>query len=172
MTEAEHLYKQAEALALQGIGREESSEARGYVRRIVDDWFRQADEEAGLERENLFEIGLSDLRRDIEGKVGAQRLPALQMLALKPSVQRISGRAFELARRIADGEMTRETAADTAAEIGTLIDGLAEDVKLLHDEEGKRLLLRSLADADLEVRFVLEEEEGAISLRLNRYLRG
>jgi len=172
MTDAQHYVHEAETLVLKGLSAEQSATAKTYIRSIVEDWLRQADESSSLDRDDLVEIGLSDLHSALDSKNGEVRLATLQALALKPTVQKLSGQAFDLAKQIADGNVKRRTVARQAEQLQSQIQRLVQEVRSLKDEENKRLLTRDLNDADLEVRYVLEEEEGAISIRLNRYING
>jgi hypothetical protein len=166
MTE-EAYYARAEATVLEGLSDAQSAAAALYLRRIVDEWLGEADD---LDRDDLFDMGLADLQEYLEGKEGDERVAALQVAALKPEVQQTSGRAFELATAVADGETTRDAASSEAQDLHDRILALMARVRELEDEEGARLLMRSLSDGRMEVRYVLEEQEGAISLRLNRHI--
>lgn len=173
MSDAETHYGAAEAVAFDGLSPEQAASARPLVRQIVDDWLRQASEDRSLRPETLVRIGLADLRKAIAGRQGDQRLTNLRYLALKPQVQRTSGRAFELAKRVADGKTSRRDASAEAGQLQRSIQALFQAVRALPDDaDQKRLLMRDLADADLECRYVIEEKEGAISFRLNRHING
>jgi hypothetical protein len=169
MTEGDY-YARAEAAVLGSLSGARSAAAAPYLRRIVDEWLGEADEDDGLDRDDLFDIGLADLQEDLEGKEGDDLVAALQVAALKPEVQQTSGRAFELATAVADGRTTREAASSEAQDLHDRILALMAQVRELEDEEGARLLMRSLSDGRMEMRYVLEEREGAISLRLNRHI--
>lgn len=172
MTDSQLYDHQAEAVALSGLTVEQYAEARSYIHRIVQDWLQQADEDPALEREDLMAIGLEDLQNYLEGKAGASRLAALQFLALKPQVEQTSARAFILATQVYDQKITKEDAAPEAQKLRGQIFQLIPEVKVLDDPDRKRWLMRELADADLEIRYVIEDEEGAISIRLNHYING
>ena len=172
MTETRDYYNEAETVALDGLTPQQSVEAKPLIQQIVDDWLRQADEEETLERADLVEIGLEDLRNALTRKVGDARLATLHAQALKPTVQKTSGQAFALAKQVADGDIDKQSAAPQARQLQESIHKLIQQVNQLKDEDNKRLFLRDLADGDLETRYVLEDEEGAISIRLNRHING
>jgi hypothetical protein len=172
MTDTQRFSQQVEAVALDGLTPEQSAEARPAIERILEDWLEQAAEDPALERQVLVEIGLADLEHLLRGKTGGARVATLHFQAMKPPVQRTSGRAFDLATQVADRKMARQQAAPKARELREKIFKLMQEVKLLREEDNKRALMRELADADLEIRYVLEKEEGAISIRLNHYIRG
>jgi hypothetical protein len=172
VTDPQSYYEKARAVALDGLDVDQVTRARFHVEQIVEDWLRQANEDSLLDRDGLVEIGLADLRRAVAGKSGAERLAALHALALKPRVQHTSAQAFELAKQVADGITPKLRAASAAERLQKQIHELMQEVKLLEAEESKRLLMRELADADLESRYVLERREGAISIRLNRHING
>jgi hypothetical protein len=172
MTDRQRYYQEAETVALTGLTPQQSLEAKPLVQQIVDNWLRQADEAESLDREDLVEIGLEDLRNVLSRKVGDARLATLHAQALKPAVQQTSGHAFDLAKQVADGKTTKQNAAKEAARLQERIHRLLQQVKALQDEDYQRLFLRDLADADLEARYVLEDKDGAISIRLNRHING
>jgi hypothetical protein len=170
MTETQQYYNQVETIALAGLNAEQSTDATPYIRTLVDDWLNQADDNSPLDAKDLVRIGLSDLERDIAGKTGEERLATLQSLAYEPIVQRTAGQALELAKQVADGTVSRQSVAPEAEQLHARIQTLIQEVKSFKDETNRRLLMRNLTDGDLEIRYVLEEEEGAISIRLNRYI--
>lgn len=172
MTDNEVYYARAEAAVLEGLSETQNSVAAPYLRRIVDEWLGEADEEDDLERDDLFEIGLTDLLENLEGRDNDEIVSSLQVAALKPDVQRSAGRAFDLAVEVADGRTLRNAAATEATQLEQRIESLIPQVRALGDEERSRLLMRELADARMELRYVLDEREGAISLRLNRHING
>lgn len=170
MTETQQYYNQVETIALAGLDAEQSANAMPYIHNIVDDWLNQVDDGSSLDAKDLVRIGLSDLERAIAGKTEEERLATLQSLAYKPIVQKTARQALELAKQVADGKISRQTIAPEAKQLHTRIQTLIQEVKSFKDQASRRLLMRNLADGDLEIRYVLEEEEGAISIRLNRYI--
>lgn len=90
---------------------------------------------------------------------------------LEHEVETLSARAFGLARDVIDKKLTAEAAHDSAQTISGEIDTLLPQVHALQTAELKMRLLGELADADLECRYVLEGEEGAVSLRLSHYMQ-
>ena len=171
MNDAEHLYESVAAVALTGLDPRQSDEGKSYVVQIVEDWLRQAGKEPAPLSDDLIESALSDLRKTLDGKTGHDRLTALQAMAIRPRVQKTSGEAFELAKRVADGKTAKGAAAAAASGLQQQIRALMQEVKAIEDEESRRRLMRDLTDGDLEARYVLDEEQGAVSLRLNRHIR-
>jgi hypothetical protein len=172
MNDRQEHYSAAETIALGGLGPEERAAAQPYVHHVVDDWLRQADEEASLDRADLMAVGLADLEAVIRGTASGERVAALQVMALRPGVDRASAGAFDLATQVADGQATRAEVGRSATSLHARIVELMGDVKAVKDEDTRRILMRSLTDADLEVRYVLEVEVGALSFRLNRHING
>lgn len=172
MDDRKQYYRNADTIALGGLGPEERVAAQPLVRRLVDSWLTQADEEPSLDREDLMAVGLAELEEAILGTAGGERVAALRLLALRPEVDRTSAAAFDLAIQVADGQTTRKKLERSATSLQVRVVELMGEVKMVEDENTRRVLMRSLADADLELRYLIEEEEGALSFRLSRHISG
>lgn len=149
---------------LQGPQREE---AETLVGQLVDGWL---DNLGDLDPDDVVAIGTRDLQRDLEGLPGEQRVAKLRDLVLDRQVSKVSTRAFQLARSVADDERSADDAADEAGALLLEIERLLPTVHSLDDEERKRRLLRSLADADMECHWVRDPDNAPTSIRLGRHL--
>lgn len=162
----ESYYQKTADFALAGLSGDAFAQGMEYVRILVDHWLEDSHL---VEADDLFDVGKSDLQAALRGLTAPDRLAALQALALKPRVQQTSLRAFKLAQQAVDDPARMAALADEARQIARQVDSLLGEVKALTDETLKKRLMRDLADADLELNYILGSGEGAMSIRLNHY---
>lgn len=157
--------KEIAHFALIGLSGEQAKEGRVLIQAIVNDWLSQADES---DLEDILQIGKTDLAHTLQGQLPAEKLTTLRNLVLERQVQKLSTRAFGLARQVVNREQTYREAKMEANMVNAEVRRLLEKVKKVQDTSVKRRLLRDLADADLECLYVLNGAAGAMSRRLNR----
>jgi hypothetical protein len=165
-TDQDSVYQEVTKSTLAGLSGEKYEEGEALVQVIVDDWLAQAE---GLDIEEIVEIGKEDLEAKLQGQNPEERLVTLHNIVLEREVRQLSSQALRLAQQVVDGKKTFEDAKAEAKEINAEITKFLEEVKQVQDPSLNKRLRRSLADAGLECLYILNNGEGAMSIRLNRY---
>ncbi len=146
----------------------ERAEGELLVHSIVHGWGGDPDDPLW---QDIVRIAHEDLRERLAKAGDRSTLDTLRDIALEQRVEDVSSRVLSLAQPVARGETPAADAQPDASEIAGEVDELLEAVKALaEDSELRRRLTRELADAALDVRFVLDGGEGATSTRLARSL--
>jgi len=156
------------ALILPGLPVSQIEEGEELVKALVDTWVEQADEDVSLEE--IAEAGLAELVDGITGLDAQDRLAYLKGELLTRQVEKLGGRTLRLAVSTGRGELELEDGIVQAKSNHGEVHRLLPEVKALEDEELKKRLLRLLANADLESRFVQAGASGVRSLRLSHRL--
>ncbi len=162
----ETIYADVSQIALIGLAGEPYAEGQTLVRALVDEWLSATQ----VDLSDMIRVGTADLAQALQNQTPVDRLTTLRNLVLERSVQRLSSRALRLARSVVDQPATSNEVSPTAQQIANEIDSLLPNVKALTDAALQQRLMRELADADLEMRFVIEGAKGLVSIRLNRYV--
>lgn len=165
--QTQSLYEEVAAFALNGLIDEQFEEGRKHVEAIVDDWIDQADES---DINEVVEIGQEELLESLVGQDAQERLGKLRRLVLERQVEKLSGRSLQLALKFAGGQRSSEEAGAEAALISEVVDALLPEVHALNDADLRRRLIRELADADFETRYILAGGSGIVSIRLYNML--
>lgn len=159
-------YKDVAAEILSGLNDHDSAEGLEHIKVLVNSWYNDAGD---INPDDLFRIGITDLKQAVANLSGAKRVQTLAALALERTVETLSSRAFRLAQGVIDETTSAQSVQGEASAIADEIDALLPRVKLLHDVALKERLLRELADADLECRYIKEGDSSIMSIRLNQY---
>ena len=159
-------YKAAADAVLADLNEKESAEGVKHLKVLVDSWYHDA---GNIDPDSLFRIGMSDLKEAIGNASGTKLVQTLDALALERTVETLSSRAFRLAQGVIDETTSAQSVESDANTISKEIDTLLPRVKALPDESLKQRLLRELADADLECRYIKEGDRSLMSIRLNQY---
>ncbi len=161
-------YKAVADVVLSGIPDDTYRQGLERIKILVDGWYDGA---GGIDPDDLFHIGLADLKKALADVPPSKRLQKLDTLVIEHKVETLSARAFRLACRVVDKEMSANAAHADAQAIAREIDGLLPQVHQLKDIALKERSLRELADADLECRYIQEgQHDGLTSIRLNQYM--
>lgn len=161
----ETIYAGVSQIALTGLAGEPYAEGQTLIRTLVDEWLSATQ----VDLDDMVRVGTADLTQALKDQTPESRLTTLRNLALERSVQRLSNRALLLARSVVDQPTTSNAVSPTARQIANEIDTLLPNVQALTDAALQQRLMRELADADLEMRFIIEGVTGLVSIRLNRY---
>ena len=159
-------YEAVAAEVLSGLNDRDTAEGLGHIKVLVYSWY---DDAGDIDPDDLFHIGLADLKQALAHVTGTRRVQALGALALERTVETLSSRAFRLAQGVIDETTSAQSVQGEASAIAQDIDALLPRVKLLHDVSLRERLLRELADADLECRYIKEGDNSVMSIRLNQY---
>jgi hypothetical protein len=144
------------------------AEGERLVRSIVHGWGGRPDDP---QWQDVARIARDDLLDRVAKAGDRPTLDTLRDIVLEQRVADLSSRSLSLAQQFARTETPAAEAEPAASAMADEVDGLLEEVKALAEgSELRRRLTRDLADADLEVRFVLDGGEGATSIRLARAL--
>ena len=160
----ESRYQATADKVLAGLSGQDYEDGMVLVKRIVDEWFDGA---GSINQDDLYRIGLSDLKSALEGVSDSEILNQLGMMVLKIEVDNLSAAAFQLASRVVNGDLTAQEARADAEVMSEKINALLKQIHHIQDKEMKQRLLNEMADADLECRYVLEGGNGIMSLRLS-----
>jgi hypothetical protein len=140
-------------------------EALGLLRALAQDWLRQAE---GLDTQTVVDIGRRELANNLGNGTTAERLESLRTIVLGQRVDRLSARAFALAKEAAN--VRSSVGAEEAGELDHRLDEVAALAQSVGDEDARRRLVRSIHDAQLDLEFV-RGGDGPVSTRLGRYLQ-
>jgi hypothetical protein len=169
MSNRDPYYEQVAQIALPHLDPEQVAVARKYVREIVDRWLNQLEEGDGYTPEDIIDVERGGFESRLAGTSGKGRLEVLQHMVLTTHVETLSGRALHLAKDVVDEKKPRASVLNEAAALETQIEALVKEVDTIENTSLKKPLLRQLADAGLEMRYI--REGGAMSIRLNNYIQ-
>jgi hypothetical protein len=169
MSDRTRYYEQIEKLVLPGLNDEQAALAKDYMRRIVDGWLDQLDSGDAVTPQDLIDAERDSFAAKLGDKSGAERLAVLQNMLLSTRVDELSRRALDLAVQVVDRKQKRSAVLETAVELEAQILALMEEVQAIEDAALQKPLMRKLSDGLLEMRY-LQSEDGAMSIRLNRYI--
>ncbi len=164
----EALYKEVGGFALAGLHGEAYQQGREHVQFLVDDWLAQAARH-GADVKDVVAAGRDDLRQLLDGLDPQERYVRLGQRVLEWHVQHLSSRSLELATGFVKGREVGDAAKQEALKINQERAALFTGCQEISDPSLKRRLLRTLADVGLECDYILDDGEGAMSIRLNRY---
>ncbi len=167
-TRPDQLLQDVADAALGDVDPGERAEGELLVRSIVHGWGGDSDDPLW---EDIVRIAREDLLDRLAKAGDRSTLDTLRDIALEQRVEDVSSRVLSLAQPVARGETPAADAREAASVIAGETEQLLEEVRALaEDSELRRRLTRELADAGLDIRFVLGGGEGATSIRLARSL--